>query len=73
MISMTMSTARVNMNSEFNSFGNTTFQVGFDAKTGGLQTNGFPNQLISLSHIRNYAHQPPTADLLHTLKEKAGV
>ena len=54
-------------------FDNMTFQVGFDAKTGGLQTNGFPNQLISLSHIRNYAHQPPTADLLHTLKEKAGV
>ena len=63
------------MSSEFKSltFDNMTFQVGFDAKTGGLQTNGFPNQLISLSHIRNYAHQPPTADLLHTLKEKAGV
>lgn len=51
-------------------------QVGFDAKTSGpaaAAANCFPNQLISLSHIRNYAHQPPTADLLHTLKEKAGV
>ena len=47
-------------------------QVGFDAKSSG-PANYFPNQLISLSHIKNYAHQPPTADLLHTLKEKAGV
>ena len=41
------------------------FQVGFDSKPGG--TNSFPNQLISLSQIRNYAHQP---DMLHSLKEK---
>jgi hypothetical protein len=40
-------------------------QVGFDSKPGG--TNSFPNQLISLSQIRNYAHQP---DMLHSLKEK---
>merc|ERR1712008_244744 len=42
-----------------------TTQVGFDSKPGG--TNSFPNQLISLSQIRNYAHQP---DMLHSLKEK---
>ena len=45
------------------------FQVGFDAKAGSA--NCFPNQLISLSRIGNYAHQP--TDLLHSLaKEKAG-
>ena len=48
--------------------------MGFEPKSSSA-ANCFPNQLISLSHIRNYAHQPggPTADLLHTLKEKAGV
>ena len=44
-------------------------QVGFDSKMGGA--NSFPNQLISLSQIRNYAHQP-SSDLLHSLKEKTG-
>jgi len=40
-------------------------QVGFDAKPASAN---FPNQLISLSQIRNYAHQP-SSDLL-SLKEK---
>lgn len=42
-------------------------QVGFDSKPGVGGANCFPNQLISLSQIRNYAHQP---ELLHSLKEK---
>lgn len=43
-------------------------QVGFDTKLMGQ--NSFPTQqLISLSQIRNYAHQPST-DLSHSLKEK---
>ncbi len=63
------------------------FQVGFDSKAAaaasGAAANCFPNQLISLSQIRNYAHQPGAAasaaaaaasaastDLLHSLKEK---
>ena len=45
------------------------FQVGFESKPSGA--NCFPNQLISLTQIRNYAHQP-SSDLLHSLKEKAG-
>jgi hypothetical protein len=43
--------------------------MGFESKPVG--GNGFPNQLISLSQIRNYATQP-SSDLLHSLKEKAG-
>ncbi len=66
---------------------NSAFQVGFDSKAAvaasGAAANCFPNQLISLSQIRNYAHQPGAAasaaaaaasaastDLLHSLKEK---
>ena len=46
------------------------FQMGFEPKSSSA-ANCFPNQLISLSQIRNYAHQP-SSDLLHSLKEKAG-
>ena len=41
---------------------------GFDTKPGGA--NGFPTQgLISLSQIKNFAHQP-SSDHLHSLKDK---
>ncbi|BES87585.1 Zinc finger, C2H2 type [Nesidiocoris tenuis] len=46
------------------------------APGGAVASNGFPNQLISLHHIRSYAHQPTPAALMTTehilqgLKEK---
>lgn len=41
----------------------------------GSVPNGFPNQLISLHHIRNYSHQPSPSSLmsehlLHGMKDK---
>jgi len=42
--------------------------TGMEIKT---PTNAFPNQLISLHQIRNYAHQPPmTPEHILGLKDK---
>jgi DNA-directed RNA polymerase subunit RPC12/RpoP len=49
--------------------------VGMEMPKTTVTSNGFPNQLISLHQIRNYAHQPAptlmtTEHLLQGLKEK---
>lgn len=49
--------------------------VGMEIPKAPVTSNGFPNQLISLHQIRNYAHQPAptlmtTEHLLQGLKEK---
>ncbi|XP_073989029.1 zinc finger protein rotund-like isoform X2 [Rhodnius prolixus] len=49
--------------------------VGMEMPKAPVTSNGFPNQLISLHQIRNYAHQPAptlmtTEHLLQGLKEK---
>ncbi|KAL1139928.1 hypothetical protein AAG570_006905 [Ranatra chinensis] len=49
--------------------------VGMEMPKTAVASNGFPNQLISLHQIRNYAHQPAptlmtTEHILQGLKEK---
>ncbi|XP_024081491.1 zinc finger protein rotund-like isoform X3 [Cimex lectularius] len=55
--------------------GSVQTSVGMEMPKAPVTSNGFPNQLISLHQIRNYAHQPAptlmtTEHLLQGLKEK---